>query len=973
MQLISPIIVGRDDELRQIDEALRSVRNQDGRTIFLLGEGGIGKSRLAAEAVDRARTAGMAILCGRASAVGPAVPFRPIAEAVLSYGPFSDAQDGAPGDPELDPYRPALGQLARQWDDEPGSPSQRSLLVVAESVLRLVIAAGRRSGCLVLLEDLHDADAETLAVVEYLIDHVARHQVLLLLTARPEMGAALNLARSAQRRRACGIVELSGLDGRQVRQLLGHCLQLPPGAVPAEVTERLCHDGDGNPFVIEELLAGLVETGVLVRTDRRWSVVGRVPTELPHTVVASITHRAERMGRDGLRLLQVAALFGRRFPLSLVQAVAGDTDVVGHVRAAIAAQLVVADEPAPDWYAFRHALTADALLASMVPVERAELAVLVADEVQACHPGLPGHWCQLVAGLRRTTGQRSAAAHLYAEAGRRALDNGAPASAVALLDEAASLAGEAEEPALRVEVLTQHIRALTAAGHLSRAAAHMSALDTVVAVVPTARRVELLTGLAWAAAMSGRWAEGRAWVDAARAVLPHDAGPEQTAPIDAVGGCLTMSAQTEGWREQAALLAGRAVETALTVPLPVTACQALEVLAVIARNDDIKESDTHFEHILALAERHNLPSWRIRAFGKLGGNDFMRDGATARLESAQREALRCGALRDAYSADATLALAEVLRGRYQACIAIIDRCAPAIARLQLDDLSQYLTMARAVAAAHQGRRDELRAQLTELGRWGIEAAPLTVLAGGLATAFCALVEEDRAAARAELDRTLDLEGRSPTIYGLSGTGGLRVLLDVLDHPDRRTVVSDGRAKLRWNRQFTAAALAVSLGRAGRGEDAAAAMAEALRAAEPFGLARHLVLRMAAEAAVADGWGDPAGWARTAESYFHGADLPAPASACRSVLRSAGVSVSQHRDGWERVPPALRQRGITVREYEVFVLLADWLTNSEIGGRLYISPRTVEKHVAGLLAKTGSHNRTALCRLAATSTATHAAS
>jgi DNA-binding NarL/FixJ family response regulator len=137
------------------------------------------------------------------------------------------------------------------------------------------------------------------------------------------------------------------------------------------------------------------------------------------------------------------------------------------------------------------------------------------------------------------------------------------------------------------------------------------------------------------------------------------------------------------------------------------------------------------------------------------------------------------------------------------------------------------------------------------------------------------------------------------------------------------------------------------------------VAKAQEVAAPFAMARHLGTRLVAEAAVADGWGEPVEWLRGAEQYFHAAALPAIASACRALLREAGASVSQRRTGHERIPPALRRVGVTIREYEVFELLAGRLGNKEIAGRLHISPRTVEKHVASLITKTGRADRTAL--------------
>lgn len=155
-----------------------------------------------------------------------------------------------------------------------------------------------------------------------------------------------------------------------------------------------------------------------------------------------------------------------------------------------------------------------------------------------------------------------------------------------------------------------------------------------------------------------------------------------------------------------------------------------------------------------------------------------------------------------------------------------------------------------------------------------------------------------------------------------------------------------------------------LGREGDAEGAARLMAAFDALSAPFPVARHLGLRLAADPARADGWGEPVAWLRVAEEFFYGAGVQPVASACRAALRQAGASVGQHRGGWDRIPSPLRTNGVTPREYEVFVLLPERPGNQQIARRLSISPRTVEKHMASLLSKTGRADRAALCEFAA---------
>jgi DNA-binding CsgD family transcriptional regulator len=226
------------------------------------------------------------------------------------------------------------------------------------------------------------------------------------------------------------------------------------------------------------------------------------------------------------------------------------------------------------------------------------------------------------------------------------------------------------------------------------------------------------------------------------------------------------------------------------------------------------------------------------------------------------------------------------------------------------------------------------------------------------------MEEDREQAVRELRAVADLERDNPTTYYLGGAHGIALLLDVLsgdaDRARQEPAAATAPGRMRWNRQFVLLAEAVLLGREGRPREAEAAVAQALRAAEPYPTTLHLGLRLVADAAHADGWGEPVAWLRRAEHHFHQHGVPAVANACRAALRRQGAPVHQHRTGTSRIPEELRALGVTVREFEVFVLLAERLGNKDIADRLYISPRTVEKHIAALMAKTGEPNRAALC-------------
>jgi DNA-binding CsgD family transcriptional regulator len=194
---------------------------------------------------------------------------------------------------------------------------------------------------------------------------------------------------------------------------------------------------------------------------------------------------------------------------------------------------------------------------------------------------------------------------------------------------------------------------------------------------------------------------------------------------------------------------------------------------------------------------------------------------------------------------------------------------------------------------------------------------------------------------------------------------LEVLAGQAGERECRAIAATASGNLRWNRHFLLLAEAVLAARGGRAATAMETLAEAHEVAAPFASARHLGLRLIGESAVVDGWGTPAAWLRAAEEYFHDTDAAVVANACRALLRRAGSPAPQRRRGHQTIPAELRASGITVREFEVLQLLRGRLSNLEIAHRLQLSPRTVEKHVANLMAKTHLPNRVALAQYALT--------
>jgi len=940
---------------------------QDGRggSVFLVGEAGIGKSRLAAAATDLGFAAGMRIMRGRGSSIGPMVPFRSLTEALMSLPRSGQAIDMA----ALGPYRPILAQLVPDWGAPSLGDDSGSLVVLAEGVLRLTALAGHQGGCLLILDDLQDADAETLAVVEYLTDNIASQPTALLAAVRADPSPALDLARAVSRRGAGALLALRRLTEQDVRDLIGACLDNAPPEVLSQLTEYAWAGSAGMPLTVVELIEESVASGLLVRDATGWRLTGELRHRISATLARTISGRLDLISPQGRELLSLAAVLGQRFPVSLLQAASAvqHRELLSHLHGEVVSQFVSPDEQTPDWYSFQHSLIVDVMLGLLPPDRHRELAMRAAEAVAATFPGFPGEWCQAAAAYRLQAGDRSGAGRLLAEAGRRAFHQGAASSAVSLLDKALDLlAADIDAPG-RADAFATRLYALVEAGQVERAMTSATELEQVAGLLDRRSRARLHTRLAWAAMVGGRPREGLAQVAIARRLLGPDAPDRDTASVDIVEAHLTLDIPGPGQVAAAERLARRAATAGAREP--VVACQAWQLLGALTRPRDPEEATACLERARLLAVRHSLPIEEIHALIRLGNDDALRDGSLDRLEQVRTRATQLGAVTARYQAEGSIALQAILRADFETAEKLLDQVLVPTMRLRLLETTRYALMLRAILAAHRARRRDMNAAFAELRRWDGENAQHAPRAHGLARAWCALLEEDRPRAHLELALALGAEQKSSTIFQLTGRYGLNLLLRVLDgHADlaeHESITALPASRLRWDRQFAMFAHAILAGRNGLAEEAERSLAAAIQLAAPYPTARHIGLRLVAEAAIADEWGKPAEWLRSAEEYFHEREIPAVASVCRSLLRHAGSPIAQRRQGTADIPARLRAVNVTVREYEALRLLVDRLSNREIAARLHLSPRTVEKHVSSLLLKTGQPDRNSLAEFAAT--------
>jgi DNA-binding CsgD family transcriptional regulator/tetratricopeptide (TPR) repeat protein len=924
-----PRFVGRERELRELLAGVDAACEARGRAIGVVGVAGIGKSRLLAELTARV-PAGVSVLVGRCVGDGPPVALRPLAEALLGGLRTS----GHPITPELEPFLPALGRVLPQWRTLP-RPVENSAVILGEGVLRLLRAVVGERAVVLALEDLHWADPDTLAVVEYLADNVRDQRLFLLATTRDEAGPARSTWRTLVGRGSVRELRLPALDADAATVMAVACVGGTPGRPLLDLVRSRA---EGVPLLIEELVAaGLDAPGEMV-----------VPTSVAEATAAKL---ASLPGTERY-CVRVAAVLGERFDWGVLAAVVGlePEAAFAAMRRAIAAELItVADDGR---FAFRHALTRDAVLEAMLPPERARLAGAALAAVRRAQPSMDGPWSAVAIGLALLAGEGTTAASLLLGQGRRDLENGSLATAEAALRRARQLVTDHAAVLAIDEVLAE---VLLRAGRPVQAAAVTSSLldgqrrrnDLPSRLAST----QLRLARAWADA--GEWGQAAAQAHAARR---HATDPDLTVQADLVEALVAFGQEHFDRAQQ---LASAVLEHSERSGPADLACESLELLGRLARRHDLPAAERLFDRALRIAEIHELPVRRLRALHELSTTDLLDSLRCERAERAHVEAVRCGAVGLATYADFHRGAMHCWRGDLDEARALLATCERSCRALRLPVLPMVLV--------HQAMIEVLvnddpgatcaEARVLAAGDPHVEAAVRHVEAVRL------LLAEDRAGALAVLDPAMDsYRARLETTSG--PPLALWTLLATLERGEvvlRQVAALPGARVARWTVGHLGYAEAVTLGRAARGAAAATAFAAAEHVmAHPLPMPHLCALarRQVAEAALADGWGDPVSWLRDDADHFHRSGHHTVAAACRGLLRRAGARVPRRMPGPE-VPPALRRRGVTAREMDVLLLVAQGMPNRDIARRMVLSPRTVEKHVERLLAKTGATGRTQL--------------
>ncbi|MFH9434186.1 helix-turn-helix transcriptional regulator [Streptomyces rochei] len=359
---VSPVFVGRAGELATLNEALEGAAFAEPQALLLGGEAGVGKTRLVEEFADAARRQGAVVALGGCVEIGAdGLPFAPFSTALRALrrqlpGELADAAAGQ--EEELARLLPELGEGAPVTGG--GRHDEESMARLFELTARLLERVAARHTVVLVLEDLHWADASTRHLIAYLVRTLRTGRLVVLATYRSDdihrrhplrpLLAELDRLRTVRR------IELGRFTRDEVgRQIAGILAYEPDPLQVDEIFER----SDGNAFFVEELAVAAHEGCCTGLTDSLRDL---------------LLVRVEALPESAQRVARIVAEGGSTVEYRLLAAVASlaEDDLIEALRAAVGANILL---PAPDGdgYRFRHSLVREAVADDLLPGERSRL------------------------------------------------------------------------------------------------------------------------------------------------------------------------------------------------------------------------------------------------------------------------------------------------------------------------------------------------------------------------------------------------------------------------------------------------------------------------------------------------------------------------------------------------------------------------------------------------------------------------
>jgi len=438
--------VGRDVELHQLYAAQQLAAHGRGQVVAIIGEAGVGKSRLVHEFLHLDLTADWLVLESSSASYGRATSYLPVIELLKRYFKITVPESTEAIREKISDristldsaLRDALPPLLDLLDALDRGDSFRALDPILhqqhtyEAVTRLLLSETRVQPVVAVVEDLHWNDALSLGLLSEVVAAAQDARLLLIVTYRPEfLDEWRNQPNYHQLR-------LNPLASESLEELLQALLGSDPSLVPLK--SFLAERGSGNPFFVEEIVRSLVDTGVLEGVRGRYGLAKPFSSsEVPPTVRAVLAARIDALPVAEKRLLEEAAVIGHDVPFAPLHAICGLPE--DRLRSLLdnlqAAEFLYATQIFPDpQYTFKHSLTHDVAYSGVLHERRREIHARVVDVIERLYADRLGEQVERLANHAMRGEKREKAVHYLWQAGGKAAARSALSDARAWFEQA---------------------------------------------------------------------------------------------------------------------------------------------------------------------------------------------------------------------------------------------------------------------------------------------------------------------------------------------------------------------------------------------------------------------------------------------------------------------------------------------------------------------------------------------------------
>jgi len=399
-------MIGREKEFVDLKESVDKLLSGRGQIASIVGEAGVGKSRLVAELKDYIKDKEMRWLEGRCVSIGESISYWVFVDMLRGYLEFSEEDS-----PEycknrildkmqsLFPERweeivPYIGNLlsvkSEEWDNKIRHISPEQLKHQTFLTLRDVfIALAQQEPILLILEDLHWADDLSLNLLTLLMDTLSLAPIMLLCVYRPEKGHRswhIGTQTSSKCLDRYLEITLRPLNPQENRRLVGALIDIDN--LPESVRKSMLEKTGGNPFFVEEVIRSLMESGVVYQDGDRWVAKQEVEDiAVPDTIQSVIMARIDRLEDEVKYVLQSAAVIGRLFRHRLLQYITQqERNLDKHLWQLEDRDIVYEERSIPELeYNFRHVLTQETTYNAILSRRRREFHQKVAEGYESLY------------------------------------------------------------------------------------------------------------------------------------------------------------------------------------------------------------------------------------------------------------------------------------------------------------------------------------------------------------------------------------------------------------------------------------------------------------------------------------------------------------------------------------------------------------------------------------------------------------